>query len=88
MKHKKGEFLRLSSGDYSDYGIRLVCRVLKEFDEHEVYDNYGGEKGDYEFDTDEFIAYLIKEGFIEEIDYTEWNCESYGKIEFSNEEQL
>lgn len=88
MKHKKGEFLILSSGEYSDYGIRLVCRVLEGFDEREVYDNYDGKKEDYCFDTDEFSAYLIKKGFVEEIDYREWNCETYGKVSFSGKQNL
>lgn len=88
MKHKKGETLLMSSGEYSDYQIILLCKVVQDFDEIDVYEKYDGKKEGYNFDCDEFVNYLIKNKLIKEIDYVEWNCESYGRIEFSNNNNL
>ena len=85
MIHKRGEILILSCGEYSDYYVNLLCRVLKDFEEHEVANKYDCKEDNYDFDSDEFVAYLIREKYIEEIDYVEWNFATYGRLEFSDD---
>lgn len=82
-QYKKGDVLVMSTGEYSDYGISLICKVLKDFNEREVADLYTGKKDEYEFDEINFLKMLTNLGYIEEIPYKEWIFSSYSKLEFS-----
>jgi len=89
-QYKKGDLLVLSTGEYSDYGIGIICKVLKDFTEEETAKSYKLHKktkdqwgGKYELEEEEFIAILIRQGYVEELDYKEWNFSNYGEIEFS-----
>jgi len=81
-QYKKGDLLILSSGEYSDYHIRTVCKVLKTFKEQDVANLYK-ENGSYGSGGDKFITNLINEGYVEEIDYKEWRFTYYSELEFS-----
>ena len=79
-QYKKGDLLILSTGEYSDYGIDTICKVLKTFKEQEVANLYKKNGG---YGKDKFIAELIKNGYIKEIKYREWRFSFYSELEFS-----
>lgn len=85
MIYKTGQLLLLSTGEYSDYDIHVVCRVLKNFDSREVSLSYNGKRDDYDFDDDAFTHYLTSNGYIEDVDYQEWHLGSYGTLDIPEE---
>ena len=78
--YKEGEIVVISAGEYSDYRIRGIVRILKDFKIAEIeeairrdYPNYGDE---IDWRTSEelydgFIPRLIREGYAEAIDWQE-----------------
>ena len=75
MKYKAGTLLIFTTGDYSDYGIEAICRVLKDFDQKEVGALFSKiAKTDDYFGTfrESFTNFLSLKGYVEEIQYEEW----------------
>jgi hypothetical protein len=86
MKYKSGTLLLLSVGGYSDYDVISLIRVVKDFDARKVSLAYPVKKDGYVgFDFSPFIAYLVREGFVEEVEYEEWWLGSYGSMDIPDE---
>ena len=89
MKYKKGTLLIFTTGDYSNYGIEAVCRVLKDFTQEEVGDPFlkTVKRDDIWglFFRESFVNFLATKGYIEEVQYEEWCYTSDNeKINFHN----
>lgn len=70
----------MTTGEYSDYSIRGLFRVLKDLDKQEVYTNFP-RKDDEWFDPEGFLHYLIEKEYLEEIDHQEWTFSTYNEFQ-------
>lgn len=68
---RKGELLAITEGAYSSYGVLGMYKVLVEFKPYEELDKYlqiNPDQGiDYRFSPYEFLSYLDKKGYFEEV---------------------
>jgi hypothetical protein len=80
-----GEVVAFSSGEYSDYGISGFSKVLKPLNKT-VWDEMVAActaPPDYDpdddprFHDDRVMPWLVKNGYIEEIEYTELHLGAY-----------
>lgn len=75
----------LTSGEYSDYGPHGVVKCLKDFKTSEVLEEYLNkfpeQRAEYHGKHSQFLAYLSEEGYIEDIEFTEWNIGSYSTLD-------
>lgn len=88
MLIKAGTILVMETGEYSDYTFTGPFRVLRDFDQGGAAEQHKAqwmpEPDGWrdEPDTDSFIGWLNREGFIEEIDgVVSWHIGSYGRLE-------
>ena len=63
---KAGRLVLVDTGSYSDYHVIGIFRVLKDFNPKEEVDKFLVKKS---FDEDEFVAYLLARGLLEEMDH-------------------
>lgn len=75
---KKGEYIMLSSGEYSDYGVNAVGVATRDFTLSGVYEEYISEHPEQSLHWNlvnyQLIAWLTRSGGpIEEIDTSEIN---------------
>jgi hypothetical protein len=74
-----------TTGEYSDYYIVGSFKALEDFDLSEINKKYLTEnpdqKGRYNFNDDKFIAFLIKNKYIEETKMIELHLGDYGTME-------
>ena len=84
MTHKAGELFALSSGEYSDYRFNGLYRALKDLDLVELARGYyeqclpsNWNQGEKEADDAGWGAWLIANGYAEEVPYDEIHCGSY-----------
>lgn len=85
--YKEGEIVVISHGEYSDYRIRGIVRIVRDFTITEIeeslkqdFPNYGDED-DWESTEaleDGFIPWLARNGYVEVIDWQELYCGGYG----------
>lgn len=73
-------FIVVTSGDYSDYSIHDCFKVLRDFCPASLQAEFrsdmdGHEQGRY-INPDRFIAWLVAFGYVQQIDYHEWNVDS------------
>lgn len=84
---KKGELLTIAMGEYSDFTVSGVFRVLENFEPQEVIDAYleahPDERGSYSANFSEFIGWLATSKRIEGLDSREWHIGSYGTFDTS-----
>lgn len=88
--HKAGELIGLSFGEYSDYRFNGLYRCLKDIDLGALADRYYEQAPVYEWDEKRknaddsgFGAYMIAQGFVEELPYDEIHCGGYGDFEIN-----
>lgn len=97
MEIKKGQFLVITTGEYSDFGIREYVRAMRDFDTKEVSDAFrssGPYKEVLEWAVDDepstygsddrFMAWAIREGYFAPVDAAEvqeWHIGSYGHFD-------
>lgn len=76
----KGDIVLVSSGSYSNYGINAVVRALTDFNfrqvEREFLANHPIERA-YDFNTYEFIAWMVKVRLAEDLQYRECHFDDY-----------
>lgn len=99
MDIKKGQLIVITTGDYSDYGIRDHMRAERDFNPYVEAQRFM-DTGDYlqppEYDPtgdpdiygsdDRFLAWCIREGFLSPVaaeEVTELHIGSYGRLELS-----
>lgn len=84
---KQGEHLTVAEGEYSDYCVNGLFRVVRDFDAQEQLVLWAAEtgreltEGAVEHDDSEKITYipwLAKHAFLEDVDYRELHIRSYG----------
>ncbi len=71
---QKGGLIVVTAGEYSDYGIVFATRALRDFNIEKAKRKfpYKGSFNEYSFGI-----WLIQEGYVEEVEVTEWalgNC--------------
>lgn len=80
---KIGSLVAFSSGEYSDYCVGPIVRVLVDLDWKALRDEYieenPKEAEDFKFKPDHFIEWLTRKGLIEAIPWIEWHTDNYGK---------
>lgn len=84
---KAGKLLMLDYGQYSDYGVLGFFVVLKDFkpmDELERYLSANEEqRKDYNFDYDGYVAHLLAQGLLLEIEHGTLYLGSYSSADIS-----
>jgi hypothetical protein len=72
----EGTIIIMTMGDYSDYSIIGLARVLKELDFealHAQYVSIHSKERKWIFSESEFVSWLHKENYIDMVDATELN---------------
>lgn len=71
---KAGEIFYFTAGDYSDYYIHGVFRALRDIKDPDDLLITAATKfrSTYRFTSEKFIAFLIREGVVEQVDAVEW----------------
>ena len=85
---KKGVTFVLSSGEYSDYSVYTLCKAKADLDIEALKSEYmvahASENEAYHFSVSNFIKWLtVDKNVAKELEYTEWHLGSYGKADFS-----
>ena len=83
----KGDLIIMTSGDYSDYVIDILCRALADFDIEEMRQEYlvlfPEEAVRYKFSDVHFKKWLIVDKrLLEELQAREWNFDSYDGADY------
>ena len=85
MGYTKGTILLLSSGDYEDYRVNGVVKVLKDFITKEVQQRYLEEfpkqKEESYLEEYNFVDWLVSNGYCEFLPNREWHFASYSSFE-------
>ena len=77
---KAGTLLTISTGEYSDYHVHGVFRVLKDITQDD-YDSFRVEDEDRFSDPSDAIARMAILGYIEDVPSTELHLGSYGELD-------
>lgn len=84
-KMNKGELITIATGEYSDYTVTGVFRILDDFEPQEVIDEYLREHPDqrepYSADISGFLAWLGRKCLIDPVDSREWHIGSYSTFQ-------
>ena len=91
---RKGRLLNITEGVYSDFGNIGFFVVLQDFDLDEVLETYLKDRPEqseeYAFESSEFVAYLIRQGLLLDVDYDGLYLGSYSTasgVSFSGRKQ-
>ncbi len=81
---KPGELIIISTGEYSDYSLCGLFKVMKPFEfdskKTEFLNIFPKLVGSYDA-LDKFLPWLCSEGLIEDYPFTEWHLGSYSRLE-------
>ena len=77
---KAGTLLTISTGEYSDYNVHGVFRVLKDITQDD-YDAFRVEDGDAYCDISVTLAKMVTSGYIEDVPSTELHLGAYGELD-------
>lgn len=82
---KAGKFLLMDQGEYSDYHVVGLFVIEKDFVPYDILEVYLQEnpknREDYYFEPDRFIAYLVREGYVKEIEFDTFFLSGYGSVD-------
>ena len=81
---KKGDFIILSSGEYSDYGIMAFAEAQMDFDPKDLVPKFKAEvppRWKDSWEESAFGDWLINNGYLKKLRYKELYVGDYGKIE-------
>jgi hypothetical protein len=82
---KAGTLISVTEGCYSDYSIKGFFVVLRDFKPFDLLDAYielnPFEKKEYHFNEDKFLAYLLSNGLLLEINYGHLHLSNYSSVE-------
>lgn len=94
VDYKQGEILLITSGQYSDYEVKSIFRVIKDFNANNQLLAWAEETGrevvdfaapaDWENDNVDLIGWLSVNNFIADINYRELHTGDYGETELSD----
>jgi hypothetical protein len=81
---KAGAFVLMTCGEYSDYYVRALFRAKQDLDIDKLADQYLAkypkQSDEFKFSHEKFDAWLVKSGFVEEVDCFEWDTGQYRTI--------
>ena len=82
--YKKGEFIVMTEGSYSEYGLALFGRVLKDFDANELVGKwlrmYPSHRRSGRFICGKFIRWIVVDlKLVEELPMLEWYLGDYDR---------
>lgn len=77
---KAGTLLTISTGEYSDYNVHGVFRVLKDITQDD-YDAFRVEDEDAYCDISVTLAKMMTSGYIEDVPSTELHLGAYGELD-------
>ena len=94
---KKGEFMTVAEGEYSDYCVNGLFKILKTFNANDCLVRWANEnkrtinelgtvEDDYDFEGIEFLSWLSQNQYIEDVNYRELHVGSYGETKLSSYE--
>ena len=77
---ERGKIIVVTSGSYSDYNIIFVGKANMEIDTEKIEEEYRltlpEEKRSGDIKSSEFAKWItIDKGYVEEIDYSEWDID-------------
>ena len=85
-RFEKGGYLAISTGEYSDYSVDGLFNILEDFDAQQQMSAWAKEthrklindrvERDHSKEID-YVSWLSKKGFIEEIEYREMHTDEY-----------
>lgn len=99
LSYVKGDIVVTSQGEYSDYSVNTIFRVLKDFNIQSILQtwilldgsgvvlNDDGTINTYESEGDpdvNFFNWLVESKIIEDLDYKELHTGDYGNMEFTS----
>ncbi len=73
---KSGQMIIMTAGEWSDYGIIFAAKALKDFNVEKVKAEFPCKGG---FNEYSFGIWLVKQGYVEEVEMIEWALGNYGK---------
>ena len=84
MNYKAGALLLITTGEYSDYYPHGIFRAVRDFNIKETVALYiEREKPDteeYSFEFDKLVAWLSREGYVEDVQHTELWLGAYSNL--------
>lgn len=79
---KAGRLICFDQGEYSDYGVIGFFVALKDFEPDKELAAYleqnPDKKAEYRFDCGGFLAYLLAQGLLVEVEYSTFYLGEYG----------
>lgn len=83
-KIPKGSRVLVTTGEYSDYGVRTSCVAAEDIDPAALLEEWLADKPQqrepYKFREDEFLGWLTSRGLLVEETYIEWHLSDYGSV--------
>jgi len=84
--------MMLTAGAYSDYGVLCVVDWLSDVEPRlalcAFLDAHPEQKEPYHFEDDQFVAWLLANGYAEEVHTDEFHVGDYGTADYKSDEQL
>lgn len=79
---KKDSILLITTGDYSDYYVQGLFKVIKEINKITVVSEFNEACPAVGRDDrqSKFLAWLAASGYVEDIEHEEWHIGSYGQV--------
>lgn len=70
-----GALVLLSEGQYSDYAVRVIYRVVTQIPDGVMpgYLERSPQHGGYRWDARHFTEYLVQQGYVERVSSVEWH---------------
>jgi len=91
---KAGELMTISTGEYSDYCVNGLFSVLKDFDAQVQLAAWAAETGremtgdgvysNYQNKQIDYMGWLNRNGFVEDVTFRELHIGDYGETELSD----
>lgn len=78
---KKGEYVIVTSEEYSDYGIIAFCQVEKDFEPVECASKFKDTHPDNTWSDTDFGDFLIKSGLLKKLPCKELHTGCYGRTD-------
>lgn len=80
-----GDYILITSEEYSDYGVVAFTRCVKEFDAEQIKTEYladfPNQKKNYGCDWNKVNDWLINRGYLKKLEYRELHLGTYHNLE-------
>jgi len=96
MELEEGQMITFAEGEYSDYMVNGLVRVIKPFNIKEAQSRWEADHTEFKINQFNarkqrkitgmvFLAWLVKSGLVCDVDYIEIHTGSYGESEIDYE---